>query len=59
LCATWLVTVTITVSSSLAYKVGPGNFPLTDTKDFVEQSFVSFFSTTCTQWPSWNVYFLF
>lgn len=45
------MTLTITVSSSLAYRVGPGNSPSTVTMDFVAHSFVAFFETTYIEYP--------
>lgn len=44
---TWLTTFTSTVSSSLAYRVGPGNRPLTVTMGLDAHSLVVFFNTTC------------
>ena len=44
---TWLTTLTKTVSSSLAYRVGPGKFPFTVTIGFVEHKRLVFFKTTC------------
>lgn len=46
---TWLTTFISTVSSSLAYIVGPGNLPLTVTVGLVEHSRVMFFITTYRQ----------
>lgn len=47
--ATWLTTLTRTLSPSLAYRVGPGNLPLTVRIGLVEQSRVMFRMTTCTR----------
>lgn len=44
---TWLTTLTMTVSSSLAYKLGPGNFPFTTTMGLLEHILVVFLLTTC------------
>lgn len=49
LSVTWFTTLTMTVSSSLAYRVGPGNLPFTTMMGLLEHSFVVFFLTTCTE----------
>lgn len=46
---TWLTTLIRTLSSSLAYIVGPGNFPFTVTIGLVEHNLVAFFITTYKQ----------
>lgn len=43
---TWLTTLISTVSSSLAYMVGPGYLPLTVTMGLLEHNLEVFFCTT-------------